>query len=363
MFNWFKKNPVWLVALVCSISVIVYWGGIATNRYVSTANVVLESPQVSGEASLSFQSILSGNSASSNDMLILRDYLLSTDMLKKVDEKFDFRKHYSDTKIDFVSRLWDVKAPLEIVHEYYLRKVSVELDEYAQVLRLSVSAYDPDYSHDVLAFLLVEGEQQMNEMGKRLAEEQVKFLETQVKDLASNLELSRNTLLEYQNENGLVSPTGTVESISQVVSTLEAQLANLRAKKSAVASYQSSQSPELMKIESEISALNQQIISERARMAQQGGNALNTLSSEYQTLEMKMLFAKESYSTALAALESTRIESARKLKQLSVLQSPTLPEYASEPRRLYSIAVALIVILFISMILHMIFQIIKDHRD
>ncbi|WP_394165948.1 chain-length determining protein [Neptunomonas phycophila] len=364
MSKWLKNNPVWFVSLILIFIISIYWSFVATDRYVSAANVVLETPQVSTSGTaLNFQSILTGAGSGSNDMLILRDFLLSVDMLKKVNEKFGFIKHYSNRDIDIVSRLWDEDVPLEIVHRYYKKVINIELDEYAQVLRLSVTSYDPLYSNKVLAYLLDEGEKQMNEMGKRLAEEQVKFLEKQVSQLEKNLELSRSNLLQYQNENGLVSPTETVESISQVVSALEAQLANLRARKSALQSYQSERSPELIKVESEITALNQQINLERARMAQQGGDALNTVSSEYQTLEMRMLFAKESYSAALSALESTRIEAARKLKQLSILQSPTIPEYAAEPKRVYMVAVSTIVIVFLSLIFQMLFLIIKDHKD
>jgi capsular polysaccharide transport system permease protein len=128
-------------------------------------------------------------------------------------------------------------------------------------------------------------------------------------------------------------------------------------------SYQSSRSPSVVKIGNEIKAVRQQIVKERSRMAQQSGGALNTLSAEYQTLELKVQFAMESYSGALAALESTRIEAARKLKQVSILQSPTLPEYPVEPKRIYNIVVFTVIVLFLTLITHMFVLIIKDHRD
>jgi capsular polysaccharide transport system permease protein len=148
-----------------------------------------------------------------------------------------------------------------------------------------------------------------------------------------------------------------------VVANLEAQLANLKAKRTVLASYQSTRSPDALRVASEIKALNQQIAQERARMAQQSGGALNVMSSEYQTLELQAQFAQDSYSGALAALENTRIEAARKLKQVSVLQSPRLPEYSVEPRRLYNSVVFAIIALFLGLILHMLVLIIKDHRD
>ena len=362
MKQFIKTYPYWFVCIVASLIVSMYWTFIASNRYVSEANVVLESPQIAAPT-LDFQSLLAGGGGNNGDTLLLRDYLRSVDMLKIIDAQLGFRKHYSANEIDPLSRLWNEDIEMELLHDYYLKHVEIELDEYAQVLRIKVSAFEPAMAQSIALLLMTEGERQMNMMGQRLAEDQVAFLEKQVRQLSENLDAARKDVLDYQNKNGLVSPTGTVNSINAVVGNLEAQLANVRAKKTALLTYQSSRSAELIRTDAEISALLEQIGKERSRMAQESGRALNVLSSEYQTLELKMKFAQESYSTALAALENTRIEAARKLKQLSVLQSPTLPEYATEPRRLYNSVVFIIIALFLGLIVQMLVLIIKDHRD
>lgn len=357
-----KQYPYWFACLLSIVFMALYWSLVASDRYVSEANIVLESPQIAAPT-LSFQSLLSGSSGHSGDMLLLRDYLLSVDMLRKADAALDLRGHYSQSGIDFFSALSSADVPIEELHEYFLKRISAELDSYAGVLRVKVVAFDPEMSQALATFLLSEGERHMNLMGQRLAEEQVRFLEKQVANQAEQFDKARQKLIEYQNKNGLVSPTGTVESINAVVASLESQLANLRAKKTALLSYQSQRSPEVQRVEAEIKALIQQISLESARMAQQSGGALNVVSSEYQTLELRTQFAQESYSGALMALENTRIEAARKLKQVSVLQSPTLPEYSVEPRRLYNTVVFAIIALLAGLILQMLVLIIKDHKD
>ncbi|NVK43983.1 MAG: chain-length determining protein [Oceanospirillaceae bacterium] len=356
-----KRFPYWFVCLLAIVVAGMYQLIWASDRYVSETNVVLESPQLSAPT-LNFQSLLSGG-GSNSDMLLLRDYLLSVDMLKYIDAQLDFRKHFSAPEIDFLSALSDQDVPTEELHKYYLKHVNVELDDYAGVLRIRVSAFTPEMAHAMAALLLEKGEQHMNQMGQRLAEEQVRFLETQVDQLAIKFDQARQALIEYQNENGLISPTGTVESINAVVASLEAQLANLRAKRTALLSYQSPRSADIRRVEAEIDALINQISQERARTAQQAGGALNVLSSEYQSLELSAQFAQQSYSGALAALENTRIEAARKLKQLSVLQNPTVPEYPLEPRRLYNLVVFTIIALFLGLIVQMLVLIVRDHRD
>lgn len=359
--NLFKQYPYWLICFVGIVLVTLYWSVWASDRYLSQSNIVLESPQVT-VPNMDVSALLGGNSGGS-DMLLLRDYLLSVDMLRKVDSSLEFRKHYANSDVDYFTRLSSTNVPIEELHEYYLEQVSVELDDYAQILRVNVSAFTPQMAHAITSLLLSEGEAHMNRMGQRLANEQVKFLEEQVAGLNQNFQSTRSKLIEYQNKNGLVSPAGNVESLSVLVAGLEAELANLQAQQTMLTSYQSKRSPSVVKIGNEIKAVRQQIAKERSRMAQQSGGALNTLSAEYQTLELKVKFAMESYSGALAALESTRIEAARKLKQVSILQSPTLPEYPVEPRRVYNIVVFTVIALFLTLITHMFVLIIKDHRD
>ncbi|MBY5924895.1 chain-length determining protein [Halomonas sp. DP4Y7-1] len=360
MTGFIKRNPHWALALISIVVVSFYWLVWAEDRYVSRATVVLESPQIA-QPELSFSSLLTG-SKNDSDLLLLREYLLSVDMLKQVQDELDFRTHFSENGDVFAS-LWNAEAPIETLHEYYLKRVSVEMDEYAGVLEVRAEAYTPEFANELVALLLKAGEQHMNEMGQRLATEQVEFLESQLERLDERLEEARSGLLAYQNEHGLVSPTATMESLNQVVATLEGELARLRAQKNALRSFSSASSAEVVRVESEIAALREQIDSERSRLAQATGDALNRTASEYKTLELKAEFAQQTYSNALAALESTRIEAARKLKQVSVLQSPLFPEYPTSPKRLYNATVFAIVVIFLAFIASMLMLIIRDHRD
>lgn len=360
MQHFIKKQPHWVAALVAIVAVAFYWFAWAEDRYVSRATVVLESPQIAAPE-FSFASLIKG-SGGHGDLLLLREHLLSTDMLKKVQAQLPFREHYSQNG-DLFARLWNAEAPIEELHKYFKKRVSVELDEYAGVLNIEVQAFTPDFAHNLAQLLLNEGEAHMNDMGQRLAEEQVRFLERQVDRLEQRLDEERAALLAYQNEHGLISPLHTVESLNQVVAALEGELASMQARYTAAQSYQSTRSAELVQIKAEITALQQQIAKEQNRLAQETGNALNRISADYQTLELKAQFAQQTYSSALAALENTRIEAARKLKQVSVLQSPLQPEYATQPERLYNTSVFAIIVLFLTFIANMMMLIIRDHRD
>ncbi len=360
IFRFFASYPHWVLALAVIAAGAAYWFGYAHDRYVSRATIVLESPQVSAPE-VNISSILGGSSGS-KDLLLLREYLLSVDMLKRALADLDFREHYSSNG-DAIARLGNPQGPIEDLHDYYRQRVHVEMDEHAGVLNIEVEAFEPAFAQRFTELLLEAGEEHMNGMGQRLAEEQLTFLEDQVEQQRDRLDQAREALLQYQNEHGLVAPTKTVESLNQVVGTLEGELARLKAKRRALSSYQSAQSSEMVRVRNEIQALEEQIAKERNRLAQAKGSALNEVAAGYESLQLQVDFAKQTYSEALSNLEQTRMQAARKLKQVSVLQSPVLPEYPTRPRASYNTSVLAIITLFVAFILNMVILIIRDHRD
>lgn len=361
MIRFFKKNPFWLVALMAVAAASIYWGAVATDRYVSRAHIVLQSPEII-PTSFNVSSLLSGTSGS-GDLLLLQDYLQSVDILKKIDKQLNLRKHYTQSKIDWLSRLESQDVPIETFYKYMQSMITVHYDDYAQLLEVRVQAFSPDMAQKIVKALLKEGENHMNEMGQRLAEEQLKFIDQQAQNLEKRLFDARDEVLKYQNEHGLVAPTQTVEAIFSTVSRLQAELALLNARIKAQKTYQSDRSPEIRRMESQAKAMQEQIDIEQNKLATASGHSLNQVSAEFETLQMRAKFALEQYSNALTARESTRVEASRKLKQISVLEYPTLPEFSTRPERLYNVTVFALMSLLLAGIFHLIVSVIRDHRD
>lgn len=351
-------------AFVAILLAIVYWGLVASDRYVSEARVIIQRTDLSGGQSMDFGSLLAGAGGGARaEQLLLRDHLLSVDMLKKLDDKLGLRAHYSDFGRDPLSRMWGEDASLERFHRHYLSRVSVEFDDYAGVLVIRAQGYDPETAHAIASMLVEEGERTMNAMAHGLAQEQVNFLERQVGLMSERAILARQAVIAFQNENGLVSPQGTAESLAIVINRLEAQLTDLRARRGALLGYLASEAPGVVEVDMQISAVEQQIGQEQARLAAPKGKTLNRTVEAFQRLQMNAEFEQDVYRTALVALEKGRVEATRTLKKVSVLQSPTVPEYPLEPRRFYNIVVFVLVALLLAGVVHLVAAIIRDHKD
>lgn len=355
----------WLVRAILLVSLLsaAYWL-FASDRYVSEAIVIIQNTEQIGMQSVDFTSMLGGfGGISKPDQLLLREHLLSVDMLKKLDDALDLRSHYSSSDHDFASRMWFRDASIEWFHRYYLSRVTVEYDDYAGVLRISAQAYDAKTAQAVTSMLVKEGERFMNEMSHALARAQVAFLDKQVSLAQAQVLQASKALLDFQNQKGLASPKATVESIHAIIAKLEGQRTDLQTQLAALPRNLDRNHPTKKSLQQSLAAVERQIDQEQAKLASTSGKPLNSLVEEEELLQLELKFKQDLYKTSLVALEKGRMDAARAIKQVSVLQLPLLPEYAMQPRRIYGIAATLCITLLVIGIVNLLKAVILDHVD
>lgn len=360
--NGLRRHRLLGIASVLIFLVTLYWSLIASDRYVSKACLVIDRTDLSNGDTMDFASILGGGKGS-HDLHLMQEYLLSVDMLEKLDARLDLRAHYSDSKRDFISRMWFKNSSLEWFHKHYLSRISIQVDDMISVLRIDAQAYTPEMAYSIASLLVEEGERFMNEMAHRLAREQVAFLEKEVSQMNDRLLSARKAALDYQNAKGLLSPEATAASFTAIISGLESRLSDLKARRKAMLGYLNPKVPAIAQVNLEIAALEKQLTEERARLASPQGQTLNVAVEEYQRLQMDATFAQDLYRAALVALEKGRVEATRTLKKVSILQTPTRPEYPLEPRRIYNIVVFFLSTFVVTGILYLLAAIVRDHSD
>jgi capsular polysaccharide transport system permease protein len=353
-----------IFVFIMSVLATVYWIFVASDRYVSESNVIIRKTDSVGVASFDISSLLTGVAGvNRSDQLLLREYLLSVDMLKILDAELDLRSHYSDKRQDIVSRLWFQDASMEWFHWYYLRRVSVEYDDFSGVLRVRVQAFDPQTAQAISRMLVQQGERYMNQIGHELAEVQVTFLIDQVRVAQQRFLQANQDLLAFQNKKGLASPQTTAESINEIVAQLEGKRTQIQTQLASLPTTLDSDHPNIKMLKQSLAAVNHQIDQEKAKLASPSGKTLNFTVEEFQRLEMEVTFTRDIYKTALIGLEQGRMDATRMLEKVSVLQAPTLPEYPMEPERVYNIVVTLLFAVLLAGILKLLESIVLDHVD
>ncbi|MDN5863019.1 MAG: hypothetical protein L0H19_06180, partial [Salinisphaera sp.] len=82
MTAFFRKHPYWLVCAAAVLGAAVYWSLLVTGRYVSRATVALHSAASVPAAARGDTAASLFAGGGSQRLLALREYLLSTDVLK-----------------------------------------------------------------------------------------------------------------------------------------------------------------------------------------------------------------------------------------------------------------------------------------
>ncbi len=348
-----------LTVVVCML----YWT-IATDRYVSEAVVIIQNTEAGIVPVMNVGSLLGVSGANNSpDQLLLLEHLLSVDMLKNLDKALDLRSHYSSDDIDLFSRMWDRDCPIEDFYEYFQSRMEVAFDDFAGVLRIRVQAYTPKMAQDIASILVKEGESYMNKLSHQLAQAQVDFLSKQVSNAYADIIKASNALITYQNKEGLASPEAVAESMIEIIAGLETQRTDKETQLAALPQNLVINHPTKIMLRQALEAIEKQIVEEKAKLASVAGRSLNTLIAEHERLQLEMEFKTDVYKTALVALEAGRMEASRTIKQVSVLQSPQLPEEPLEPERLYNAIATLLIGLVLLAMLKLLESIILDHVD
>ena len=344
---------------------VVYWC-VASDRYVSEAVVIVQNTETgSSESPSDLLSMFAGGSGNKSDQMLLVEFLTSIDMLNKLDAELDLRSHYSSKEIDFISRLWSKDISLEWFYKYFLKRVSVVYDEYSGVVRISSQGFDSDTAFKIATLLVQNGEDFMNRLSHKIADEQVRFLSIQVEQTKKELLEANEKLLNFQNKRNMISPTTEVENYQNLIASLEKQRSELVIKIDSLPKNLGANNQIKNSLANNISAIDEQIslLREKITNVNDKVSALNELADEERLLKMDVEFKKEIYSSTLSGLAKGKLSAARLIKNVGILQSPSKPQYALKPEKLYNITATLVVMLMILGMLQLLKAVILDHVD
>lgn len=349
-----------IIFLFPTIIAAIYFFLISSDKYSSEAKIVIKQ---TGEKpiSLSLGLIGLGNPLSREDALLLRDYILSYDMLDHLDRTIGLRKIYSNPKIDFISRL-DINATREDFFKYYKKHVKVFFDEMSGILTVQVIAYSPHEAQRINEAILEQSERYLNGISHKIAQEQVEFIKQELYLANQKIQSEKQKLITFQNKYGVLDPTSEAQAILSIINQLESQLASKEAELKTLLTYLSEHSFQVKAVRSQIASLKKQIEKEKARLVGEDSNKLNRVALEYLNLKTNVDFATDLYKATLSAYETTRVEASRKIKNLVIIQAPTLPEESLYYDRFYNIALVSLASLLLYGILVLIIGIIREHR-
>lgn len=338
-----------------------YYVFIASDKFISVSKITIKQ---TGQQPTSFNlSLFSfGNPTVREDAMYLQEYILSYDMLDYLERKLSLKKLYQNKKIDFVQRLSSDATHEEFLKYYQKHVVGVTFDDTSSILTIKVYAFSPEDAKKINEAILEQCERYINGVSHKIAKEQMSFIEQELSYANQKMQSAKNALIKFQNTHKVIDPTQEAQAAATLVSQLEAQLASQEAQLKNLLTYLSEDSFQVQALRSQIKALKEQIEVEKSKIVGGGDSKLNRIAAEYLNHKLDVDFSTDVYKATLGALETTRVEASRKLKNLVIIASPNMPEEALYPKKTYNIALATLLLLIFYGILKIIIGVIKEHR-
>ena len=350
------------IVYILMIPVILYYLFFAADRYVSSIILSVRSMSndiapVSGLASL-----VGINTGAREDVLFLQEYIHSLDMLKILDKEVHLKLLYQAQKKDPFFVLTQQSSQEDFL-KFYQNRVKIIFDDVSGLLKVEVEGFTPQDSEMIANAILKESERFVNEVSHKAAREQMAFAEKELLKAKERLQNAKNNLLAFQARYGVFDPLKQAEAKASLTNTIESQISTKETELATMSSYLNEDAPQIVMLKSEIDALKEQLDKETSKIVStKSSKRLNDLAAKFQDLTIEAQFAQDAYTVALTSIETTRIESSRKIKQLVVIQGANKPESPTYPRTLYNIITIFVILSVIYGVVKLITMIIEEHR-
>jgi capsular polysaccharide transport system permease protein len=362
---WWKKLPLGFLVVVALPTLIAafYYLLIASPRYVSEARFIVRAPNHSQPSSLGIALQTAGLSPAMTDSYAVHEYIDSRDSLRDLGRTMDLAATLAPPGSDFLSRFprpWE-KQTEEGLYKGFKRFVTVGYDGTTGISTLRVKGFTPRDAQRVGETLLTGGEKLVNRLNERSSADAVAQA-TIARDLAqTKLAKTQADMTNFRNREQFINPTITASEGGQLIGGLLSTIANLKAERAQIAS-EAPRSPQLPILDSRIRAYESQVAAERAKMSGSEGS-LSSKIGAYEDLVLARELADRELAQATAALVSAEQEARSQKLYLEQIVSPSLPDSATEPRRLRGILTVLFSCLIAYGVGWLIYAGVREHRQ
>lgn len=318
-----------------------YFALVATPGYTTKSEFIVQQAETTA-----IQPSLLGNTslATSQDSILVQDYLTSRQAMLRLDEEYGYREHFSDPSIDALQRLPE-GASNEEMYAHYRDNVKVGYDPTEGVLRMEVSALSPEMSRIFSEALISYAEERVDQVTERKRADQMRGARESFEEAEAKMMAAQQRVLELQEQLGVLDPASETSSLMSQIANFEVQLAEKRLQLQQLLDNERPNEARVSGVQGDIGRLEDLIADLRTQLTDetrsQGSLASTTaqLRMAEVDLETRTLIMQE----ALQQMEAARIEAMRQVRFLSVGVAPIPPDEPTHPRVFENTLIALLI--------------------
>ncbi len=321
-----------LVVILPTLASAAYGLVLASPRYTSSFEFTYQTYRgLPSLASGLVQSVTGTSQTNSVDLgSIVYEYLRSSTLAARMDAALDLRKRFSDPGIDWLSRL-GADASRERFLDYFRSHVQVS-QGLGGYLKVDVNAYDPALAQTLAQAIVTEADRMVDDLTARARDNEVKFAEAELGRQEDRVRKARTALTAFQNQHGDQDPGRAATQLGDIVGGIEGQLADARTQLANTGAALAPNSPITVQIKARIAALEDQLKTERARLAttdKTGAAPYSQVLDQYASLQLEQEFARNAYTAAQQGVTVARADAATKQNYLVDFIPPDLPQHRS----------------------------------
>ncbi|MFY1711769.1 capsule biosynthesis protein [Tritonibacter mobilis] len=320
-----------------------YYYNVATPMYASHSEFLVLKADSAGASG--FGGLLSGTQfATSQDSIAVQAYLQSKVAMRRLDEEAGFRTHFSQDWIDPIQRLTP-DATNDEAYKIYKRNVKIGYDPTEGVVRMEVSAAEPEVAAEFSRRLISYAQENVNHLSEQKRSDQVGDAEDALELAEQQRRDAQAELVRLQQQGSVLDPEGVIASLRSQINTFELQLQQKRLE---LAALEDNLRPNAAKVEgtaADIKRLEALIDTLNKRMtdASQGENSLASLSVKIQMAQADLATRDMMLQSALQQVEQTRMEANRQVRYLTTAVEPVPADTPSSPRKFENTILAFLI--------------------
>ena len=320
------------LVIVPTAAAVLYYGFIATNRYVAEARfVVRSSGKTSAAGGLGTLLQMSGAARSNDDTYAVQEYMQSRDALTALEQKLPIREIFSRPEADFLAKYpsFLYGSSFEDFHKYFKTMVTVSYNSTMGIGKLTVQAFRPEDAQAVAEDLLRASEQLVNKMNERRSNDLIKNASAEVARAQQTLVGIQLEITNFRNRELTLDPSRSSLMLIELIGRLSTELAQARTQL-AEATANSPTGPQVETVRRRVRALEDQIAAERDRVSNSSEGLAEKIAT-YDRLNLQREFSIRQLATTFASLEAGRIEARRQQLYLERVVEPNRADLATMP--------------------------------
>jgi capsular polysaccharide transport system permease protein len=348
----FVLLPTFLAAL--------YFYAIATPMYAAKTQFVIqqaESPSAGGMGGL----FSSTPMATAQDSIAVQGYLQSQVAMQRLEADNGFREHFSSDEIDVIQRI-PPDASESAVYKLYKKIIRISYDPTEGVVKMEVTAADPQKAVEYSNALIGYAEEQVDQMTQRLREDQMKGARESYEDAEKKYQEANIRLVELQERFKILSSEAEIGLITSQIGQLETQLTQDQLSLAQMESNQNPNKARMDPLKRRIDTLQVQIAELRGKLTDQGqdGVSLAQVQSDLLVAQADAQTRQLLLAQSLQAMETARVEANRQTRYLSVAVAPVAPDEAAYPRAFENTLVVMLIFAGIYLMVSMTVAILRE---